>query len=292
MQAVAVRVVRSGHARLAVREWGEGPPLLALHAGVADGRVWETCAQAWAADGWHVIAPDRRGFGDSTGDAELFSHVDDLIAVMDDLRIDRAVLVGNSQGGRVAIETTLHHRDRVAALVLVAPAVSGMPWTEDDLHPDELALEEAAEAAAEARDVAEANRLEARLWLDGPLQPEGRVGGDARDLFLQMNGRALAAPDVGAPTWDDTAWDRLGEIAVPTTVVVGDLDEAPHLFVRVAEAIPHARMVRLPRSAHLPMLDDPRTFVAAIGADLAAWKPALGSPTTRVHVDDPSPSST
>jgi pimeloyl-ACP methyl ester carboxylesterase len=244
---------------------------VALHAGVADSRVWEACAARWAADGWHVVAPDRRGFGESAREAEGFSHVDDLVAVMDALDLRSAVLVGNSQGGRVAIETALAHPRRVRALVLVSPAVSGRPWEDDALHPDELMLEERAEAAAEAGDLELANRLEAHLWLDGPLQVEGRVGGSARELFLDMNGRALAAADVGLPRWDESAWARLGEVDVPTLVVVGDLDEAPHVTVGVAEAIPGAELVRLPGSAHLPMLDDPAGFVAALTPHLSLW---------------------
>ena len=267
-----MRFVETGRARLAVREWGTGPTLMALHAGVADSRVWEQCARTWVADGWRVVAPDRRGFGESTWEAEAFSHVGDLVAVMDAVDLPSAVLVGNSQGGRVAIEVALSHPGRVRALVLVSPAVSGRPWDEDALHPDELALEEGAEAAADAGDLAAANQLEAHLWLDGPLQTEGRVTGPARTLFLDMNGRALSAPDTGPPQWDDTAWERLGGVEAPTVVVVGDLDEAPHMAVEVAEAVPRAALVRLPASAHLPMLDDPEAFAAALVPHLTLWR--------------------
>jgi pimeloyl-ACP methyl ester carboxylesterase len=184
------------------------------------------------------VTPDRRGFGDSTWEAEPFSHVDDLLAVMDALDVPDAVLVGNSQRGRVAVEAALGHSDRVTALVLVSPAVSGAPWAEADLRPGELDLEERAQAAADSGDLESASTLEAHLWLDGPLQPEGRVTGEPRELFLEMNGRALTAPEVGEPRWDVGAWSRLAELRPPVTIVVGDLDEAPHLSAGVADRIP------------------------------------------------------
>lgn len=64
-------------------------------------------------DGSRCVSYDRRGFGDTSGPAEAFSHVDDLVAVLDDRDIESAVLVGNSQGGRVAIDMALAHPERV-----------------------------------------------------------------------------------------------------------------------------------------------------------------------------------
>ncbi|WP_370323998.1 alpha/beta fold hydrolase [Euzebya sp.] len=267
------RYVDVDGARLAVTDVGEGLALVALPAGVADRRVWRQAIGAWTADGWRVVAHDRRGFGESTWEPapteQPFSHVDDLVAVMDAVGVDRAVLVGNSQGGRIAVDTALAHPGRVTALVLIAPAVTGMPFDLDDLHPDELALEEAIEAAEEAGDLDAVNRLEAHLWLDGPREVEGRVAGAARDLFEDMNGRSLTAPPVGELRWGPSAWDRLDQIAVPTLVVVGELDEWPHVFAGLAERIPGAQLVTMPGSAHLPMLDDPEAFLDAVAPFLS-----------------------
>ena len=80
------------------------------------------------------------------------------------------------------------------------------------------------EAAEEGDDLDELNRIEAHAWLDGWAAPEGRVTGPARDLFLDMNGIALRAVDPGDEHPLPSAWDRLGEIAVPTLVLCGDLD--------------------------------------------------------------------
>ena len=80
------------------------------------------------------------------------------------------------------------------------------------------------EAAEAAGDIDELARLDAWMWLDGPSAPEGRVHGIARELFLDMNGRALRAEDPGEQAEPAPAWPRLGEIAVPTLVMIGRLD--------------------------------------------------------------------
>ena len=104
-----------------------GPPLVFLHAGVADGRMWQAQWEAFA--GQHpLLRYDRRGFGQTRiHEARPYSRTRDLMAVMDAVGLRRVVLVGCSQGGRVALDLAVAHPDRVAALVLVAPAVGGAP---------------------------------------------------------------------------------------------------------------------------------------------------------------------
>src|SRR3546814_17227393 len=76
------------------------------------------------------LAYDRRGFGGTRGDPETFSHIADLLALLDQRDINAAVLVGCSQGGRIAIDFALTHPGRAAGLFLVAPAVTGAPSPE------------------------------------------------------------------------------------------------------------------------------------------------------------------
>lgn len=251
-----VERVRSGRASLAVEASGSGAPaVVLLHAGVADLRVWAP-VQARLAARCRVVAYDRRGLGATTYEAETFSHVDDLVAVLDALGIERAALVGNSQGGRISVDLALAQPERVAGLFLIAPALSGAP--EPEITPDLQALSDAIDAADEAGDLDALNELEAQLWLDGPSTP-GRVQGAARALFLAMNGRALAAADTGEEVAPPSALERLGEIAVPTALLAGELD-AGFLLERVrhmAAEIPGATLELVPGVAHLPMLEDP-----------------------------------
>jgi pimeloyl-ACP methyl ester carboxylesterase len=252
--------VAQGQTRLAGEHAGRGPALVFLHAGVADRRMWRTELAAFAPT-HHALAYDRRGFGESHGVAESFSHVDDLRAVLDALGERQAVLVGCSQGGRVALDFTLAHPERVRGLVLVAPAVSGA--TAPATPAPSVARLYASIEEAEARgDVERVNALETHLWLDGPQGPEGRVGGAARALFLEMNGVALRAHSPGAAQEPLPAMPRLGELRVPTRVVCGDLD-VPHLQERcalLARDIPAADLRMMQGCAHLPNLEQPRVF--------------------------------
>ncbi|MGF1595298.1 MAG: alpha/beta fold hydrolase [Kiloniellaceae bacterium] len=257
----------SGRARIAGVEAGSedsgGPPVVFLHAGVADRRMWQDQIAAFA-PGRRVVAYDRRGFGDTRGQPETFSHLDDLLALLDQLGLASAALVGCSQGGRIAIDFALTHPYRVAGLFLAAPAVTGAP-SPAAFPPAVEALLEMLEEAEEDEDLDRINLLEAWMWLDGPNSEEGRVGGPVRDLFLAMNGTALYAPDPGPETNQaafPVAYARLAELAGPAQVVWGDGD-FPHIqqrCVHLVQAIPRALGTVIPGTAHLPSLEQPAAF--------------------------------
>jgi pimeloyl-ACP methyl ester carboxylesterase len=118
-----------------VGEWwtGTGPIMVLLHAGVTDRRSWDKVIQQLPSE-VGVIVYDRRGFGNTGPSQEAFSHVEDLLAVLDHATDGPVWLVGSSMGGGVALDTALTAPARVEGLVLLAPAVSGAP--ESDLDPD------------------------------------------------------------------------------------------------------------------------------------------------------------
>lgn len=247
--------------RLAAERWpGSRPDLVLLHSGVTDRRSWyETAGRL--SPGYAQVAYDRRGFGQSIASPEAFRHVEDLRTVLDALELDQVWLVASSAGGRVALDATLTYPERVAGLVLLAPAVSGAPPIESS-DPRTERIDEAYEQAMAAGDLTEVNRLEAWLWLDGPAGPEGRISGPVRELFLEMNAIALkseAESADGAGNSDIDAWSRLAEITVPVTVAWGELD-IPVLNARcrqIVERLPNATGQELPQVAHLPYLEDP-----------------------------------
>lgn len=241
--------------------------LILLHPGVADRRCWSECAQVWAAQGWRVVAYDRRGFGDTVYEPEPHDDVADLLAVADYVGARPAVLVGCSMGGALALDAAVAHPDRVSALVLIGAGVSGAPTPDLDRVPEAaLELDRACDAARDAGDVELANRLDAHLWLDGALCPEGRVDGGVREQFLTMNGRALRAPDPGPDRERPGAWQRLADLDAPVLVVTGahDLAYINEWSAQLAARLPRARTVELPDSAHLPMLDAPQALSAAV----------------------------
>lgn len=254
--------VRCGRATLAGERQGDGEPVVvALHAGVGDRRSWRALAPLLPGT---VVTYDRRGFGDTAAPPEDHSHVEDLLAVLDAQTSGPVWLLGSSQGGRIAVDLTLAHPERVAGLVLVSPALSGE--AEFELTPQEQRLAEALDAAEEDEDAAAVNRLEAHIWLDGPSAPEGRVGGELRDLFLDMNGRALEAPDPGEAQEPPDATRRIGEIRCPVLLLWGDLDVAG-VVARcewLAGRLPAADTVVVAGTAHLPYLERPADVADAI----------------------------
>jgi pimeloyl-ACP methyl ester carboxylesterase len=256
--------IASGNAELMGLDDGEGPVLVFLHAGVADKRMWRDQMSAFA-EQHRVVAYDRRGFGETRCRPETFSHVRDLRAVLDGLGIERACLVGCSQGGRVSVDFALAHPKRVSRLVLVAPAIGGAP--PPDTLPDDIdKLLRQAELAEDQKHYDLVNRIEAHLWLDGPRAAEGRVQGSARDLFLRMNIIPLKSPSPGKEEAAQDSFKRLKEIASPTLVVWGDLD-FPHVQERcalLARRIKGARSAVMPGTAHLPNLEQPKQFNALL----------------------------
>lgn len=217
---------------------------------------------------YRLVAYDRRQFGDTEYLPESFSHADDLGAVVSHCGAEPVVLVGNSQGGRISIDYALANPEKVRALILVGTAISGAPIVDDSLiDPAVLALDAASEEAYDRGDLAETNRLEAHLWLDGPLVTEGRVTGAKRDLFLDMNGRALEAAFPGEEIEPPSAFDRLEELAMPILVVVGDLDMSLILDRgrHVVELAPNARLEVMAGTAHLPQFEQPAVFAALVG---------------------------
>jgi pimeloyl-ACP methyl ester carboxylesterase len=257
-------VLRQG-ATLAGERWGlSGPVVIMLHEGVADRRSWRSVAEA-VAHRSVAVAYDRRGFGETPASPEEFSHVEDLLAVIDAVSPGPVFLAGTSAGGGIALDAAIVAPGRIAGLLLLAPAVSGAP--QPTLDSDTARFDKLLDEAAAKDDFDEINRLEAWLWLDGPAQPEGRVGGETRALALEMNGIALrsgAPEDAGKSDVD--AWSRLSEVRLPVTVACGNLD-VPFLVDRseeLARRMPNATHRTIEGVAHLSELEQPKKVVALL----------------------------
>jgi pimeloyl-ACP methyl ester carboxylesterase len=225
-----------------------------------------------------AIAYDRQGFGATPAAAVTTSDSSNLLAVLDEFADGRAgVVIGCSDGGRIAIDAALSAPDRIRALVLVAPAVSGAPPSG---YPDEAkATVVALEAAERAGDLDRVNELEAQLWLDGPLAAPGRVSGAARRLFIDMNAIALRAPKLGPSPQVAPAYPRLREIGIPTLIIWGTL-EFPDIQARcqhLLHEIPGARARVMSGVAHLPSLEQPAALTRLIAGfinSLSAAEPS------------------
>lgn len=254
----------AGSARIAYDVMGAagGADVLLIHAGVNDRRSWRHVVERLSPR-HRCVAYDMRGYGETTYEREDgWSPVADAVAVLDAAGLQRPIVVACSMGGQTALDLALAHPDRVAGLALIGTAIRGAPYPEVEEGPT-AELNARLEAADAAGDVDAVGRLDAWMWLDGPSAPEGRVGGPARELFLAMNGRALRAEDPGDEAELPAAWPRLGELAVPTLVLIGrlDVEDIQTIDEQAAGMIPGARLVYLDGVAHVPHLEaDPATL--------------------------------
>jgi len=247
------------------------PPVVFIHAGIATRAMWDPQVQALAHDHF-VIRYDTRGFGESRGENVAWADWDDLMRVMDAVGVERAVLVGCSRGGRIAIDATLAHPDRVAGLVTIGSAPSGMdfdavPYTERE-REIEAEMEQA--SAAAALDVLV--RIEVQYWDLGPERAVEDVAPEFMERAIELNTGAAHFDFEGEQRWlEPPAVDRLDQIGVPTLVVIGDYDvtDAKVGSDLLLTGIPGAEEVRFPDSAHLPSVEHPERFTTILRDFLA-----------------------
>lgn len=249
-------------------EAGSGQPLLLLHAGIADRRMWDDVMPHLSAR-HRVIRFDLRGYGDTPLPDGPFVYAADAAALLAALGVSRAHVLGVSMGAGVALDLALGRPKLVDRLLLVAPGLSGWQWSKS---MDEF---DAAETAAlERGDLDQAAWLNVRFWLDGPTRGPEAVDESLRRRVFEMQRRALELDNPAA----EGGWLvsdrhlRLAEVHAPTLVVVGELDQPD--FARIArhlgERLPNARAEILPGVAHLPPMEAPEAFSRLVLDFLAA----------------------
>ncbi len=253
------------------------PALVLLHGFGASLYSWRTVTPALAED-HAVYAYDRPAFGlterpvDWEGENPygLAANLARLAALLDFWGVEQAVLVGNSAGGTLALEFALAYPERVAALVLVSPALGGGggPYARFDFLFNLPQMNRLGQLLV--RGIADSGMdiLES-AWHDPTRQPPDTT--------------ALYRKPLQAENWDVGLWqftraaqpsdlpDRLGLISQPTLVITGDDDRIIPTESSIAAAgqIPGAQLVVIPACGHVPQEECPDEFLAAVQAFLA-----------------------
>jgi len=250
---------RSG---LAYEAAGEGPAVLLMHAGISDRRMWDA---QWGplAERFHVIRYDARGFGGSADPSRPYTLHGDALDVLDALEVERAAVVGASMGGGAALDMALAVPHRVSALVTVNSTPSGWHHTRDIMR-----AWEAVEAAYDRHGADAANELEMKMWLDGPHRAANAVDREIRTAVASVNRVLLerqAAFTVEPGELVPPAIERLGELRCPALVVTSELDQ-PSVLAGAFELARRtgAEHVEIANAAHLPNLERPSDFLAAV----------------------------
>jgi pimeloyl-ACP methyl ester carboxylesterase len=253
--------VTVGDGKLYYEVTGSGEPLVLCHAGFVDSGMWDS---QWEASGefFRVIRFDMRDYGKSDRAQGPVSRRKDLEGLLDQLEIQRAVLIGCSLGGTVVLDFALEHPERVAALVLVSAVPSGFEM-QGAPPPDLLAMF----AAIQQGDLAQVSELQLRLWVDGSFRQPEQVDPEVRQRAAEMNripvehGTFMLDTQPVDPL-DPPAAIRLNEVRVPTLIVAGALDHPELLRAAdmMEEGIQEARKVVIAGAAHVPNMEKPAEF--------------------------------
>jgi 3-oxoadipate enol-lactonase len=238
-------------------EQGSGPAVILIHGHGADRRIWGRQAPALVRAGYRVLRYDVRGHGRSSIPQSGYTWDDysaDLKALVDQLAVPRAHVVGLSMGGGIALQFALDHPPRVLSLTLIDSSLPGFGYSGEM----ESTIEELRDAVRREGP----RKAFERLWLPHPM-----FDGVRRfpDRFAFLREIVLAYP--AADYLDDTPYvtpqhqaiDRLGDVSVPTLVMVGELDIPDFQLIAevLAENIPGAEKRVVPDAGHLPPLEQP-----------------------------------
>ena len=205
-------------------------PLLLLHAGGMDSRMWQPLRDELG-DGCHVLAPELGS-----------APVDEALAALDAHRAERAIVVGASAGGNGALELVTQAPERVAGLVLFAATLF-----DHDFAPEILEFWAAEAALVEAGDIEGAVALGVRTWVRDPAVAD-LVATMSRDAFARAAGDPPELPI------------DLAAIHVPTLAVSGGLafPDFAAMADRIVATVPGARRAAVPDAGHLIALERPR----------------------------------
>jgi pimeloyl-ACP methyl ester carboxylesterase len=249
---------------------GDGDPLVLVHAGVADARMWEPLLPALTA-AHRVVRLDMRGFGESRSAPGAFSLAGDLMALLDVLGIARAHVVGASFGGLVALELAAAAPARVASLVLLAAALPDI-----EPSPELLAFAKAEEGAIAVGRIEDAVAVNVRMWA-GDSTPEVRaLVADMQRIAFELQLHEGADFD----ELDPPVSARLVEIAVPATVAYGERDVPDFAQVarRLHAELPSSTLHEIAGAGHLLALDEPEAVARLILRHLDELSPGASPP--------------
>ena len=255
--------------RLAAQDEGDGPPVVLVHSAVVNRRSWNGVVPRLVEAGYRVIRYDMRGFGESTTAEIEFQPHADVVAVLDHFGVGKAAVAGNSMGAAFMLDAVLEHPDRFVAYAWVGGGIGGFSKEPADY---EDALFTAEGEAEDAGDWDLAAELDTQIWMDGwrdgKVEPVTRVDPAVRASMKAMD-RELLEPgrDYGTSKRPEPpAIDRLETVAVPTLVVIGDLDTTGTRSSAelLAQRVPGARIERMPEVAHIIGMEEPDKLAALL----------------------------
>jgi pimeloyl-ACP methyl ester carboxylesterase len=237
---------------------GKGHPLVLIHGFSLDTRMWADQILTFSKR-YRIIRYDRRGFGKSGVNQTGFTEVEDLYELLRHLGVRSCYVLGMSQGGGIARDLTLDHPEMVDALILQDTSVKGFRWPRNPHIPRvslrEMALTEGLEKAKKA-------------WLNNPRfrisRQKPRVYRRLKQIIAEWSGSTWLNPPTKQNEASETKQpiDRLGEIKIPTLVILGEHESiALHCAANaLVFGIPNSEKALVSGAGHMANMDEPLIF--------------------------------
>lgn len=223
---------------------GNGHPVVFIHSGGADLRLWSFLVSR-ISENYKVIAFDGRGAGKSPSPIKHVNYVEDVLALLDYLELNQVTIIGHSMGGQIATDFALNYPERVSKLVLIAPSLTGFPYSKEfeDYH---IKIFEAAPNIDKMLELA----------LHSPTY-QVVLNSPHKDLIVQMLrhhfGRMLKWPADFCMKWPHPpAMERLGELNPETLFIIGKKDLADNFQVADCfRKVPNIRFIEIEHGDHM-----------------------------------------
>lgn len=233
---------------------GKGPMVLLLHGWACDQRMWQPQI-ALADAGYQVVMIDRRGFGRSTAPANITQELEDVSAVLDHFGVERANIIGMSQGGRIALRFAHAHPDKIDHLILQGAPIDGIGTiaTGDEAIP----LNQYKEMLAAGEHQAFVDH-----WSGHPLLKFDMAycGDMLRNMAMDYQGNDLLRG--AADSYDQNILKALETLSIPSLYLYGDHDTSwlKSVAKRFDEAATNGRSQTIKDAGHFCNASQPDTF--------------------------------
>lgn len=240
---------------------GEGLPLVLIHAGYLDSRMWDNQVEAFAHK-YRVVRYDVRGYGKSTRTTKKYTDSDDLKLLLDHLGIEKAVLIGVSNGGRIAFDFAVSCPAMVKALIPIDSGLKGykISGPEEEKLWEQITLDEEKYIRLRREGkLREAAEIDVDFW-------SNTASGDLREYLLGIATDNVFTdetdPDQLQVSPEPPAFERLSSLKMPVMIIVGSLDTPPLVAMgrRIHELIDGSKFVVIEGADHLPSVAKPEEF--------------------------------
>jgi pimeloyl-ACP methyl ester carboxylesterase len=240
--------------RLYYEVYGQGAPLVYLHAGLVDSRAWDGQVKYFSRK-YTVVHFDARGYGKSDPPTGPYAPAEDLYFLLKFLNINRAFVIGLSIGGTYGIDFAIAHPEMVTGLAVVAASPGWLPYS------DAFGRRLAAIGTASPESIVEG-------WMNDPMLAAARANpriANQMRMFLKQNVAGIRnGPLMGPPKFSSIP--KLSDLLIPTLVIVGERDD-PEIVERsrmISSEIRDAREVIIKGADHMVNIEKPREFNRAL----------------------------